>query len=1144
MQSRNTFSISRLDGILLLVTLGVVLFGALPRFSWNDGSRLATAECLVDYHTWQIDQSFFQPHTGDKVFINGHFYSDKPPVLELAMAVVYKVLQGTMGLKAAQQPNLYCYLMALIFGGSAFIISVFCLNRLAVRSGLPDKIRLPLVASFAFGMIALTYSRAVNNHILMLAVVAGLFLQLVKSAEPGWEKFSKVQLCAIGTLLGLGYSLDLGGGPVLVICTTIFLIYRTRSFRNTVIVLAVSFPWFALHHALNYMIGGTFLPYEGVVQYFQYPGSAFNAAQDLTGASWAHPGVGDFLVYSLGLLFGNQGFIVHNLVLLLAIPAAVMALRDTIEKRVLVYFSLGLILGVWLLYAATSGNYSGQCVSIRWFVPLLIPFYYVLILALQRQPALLVDLLILAGWSIVLGVLLWLRTPWTTPMVPALWYINLAALLSWLVYRGCQIWAMPGSPLKLAIGDDEPPAAAALMSATKQTKGGLQMQSLGAVGPNLSIASRPAVASLSPTNPKEPKTVVNPWLGWVLLVAEWGSLAGIFLFMLTRSWLKWMDPLIDFPRDLYLAWRVSEGDLLYEKVANWYGPLPQLAEGAGFHLFGVGIDTIVWMNIALTIGVVVLIWDIFGALGNSFSRWLCLVVFIVVFAFGHYTSTANYNFIAPYVAQSTYGFAGLVLLLWALLHQLKSVRPYWSGVAGLGLAVTYLDKPEPLLAAVGALAVYCVAGFLRQARKNPEGVNLRGALRRAAQSVGWLAGGFLSLWLPVFLYFFFRGGFVYALLAADYVPHTLLDARFQDTIEHSHLAQTFIGFDDPWPHFFSHGQAGAGLITILGVLVAASHWWMRAKPLSPAWCVAPCIMLLAVGVAIGVEIHENHWMNLGEAMVFPVMLAAVVAAGWSWWAAWRNRGDAAHWQGLAMVGAAAALMLARMILHGRIYQFGFFMMPLAVLFVVHLVVSEAARPQPARPRAHWLLPAMFSFLVLWGVISLGSISLRVYASKTASVGEGRDRFYTFPARASSSGPLLNLMIHVFRIKTPNAKSLVVFPEGIAANYHLRVPSPLAELEFHPVALGYMGPDEVVDELKDHPPEAIFLTYRSYTEFGEKYFASDAASGRPIMVWVAANYVRVAKGGRTDRTVTGNMIDLLIPKPPPAMKPLDIVEPIM
>ncbi len=305
---------------------------------------------------------------------------------------------------------------------------------MAARADLSQRVQTALVASFAFGTVAMTYSRVSNNHILMLAVFAGLFLVLTRSAESGWEKFSKGQLVAIGTLLGLGYSIDQGVGPVLVICSVLFLSYRTRSVTGVLIVLALAFPWFVLHHTLNYMIGGTFLPANTVTQYFLYPGTAFTA-QDLTGVGWAHQNMVDFLVYGFGLLGGDQGFIVHNLVLFLAIPAAVVGLRDTKPRRGLVCFSIGLCLGSWLLYAATSNNYAGDCCSIRWFVPLLVPAYYALILALKRYPAAEMDLMILAGWSIVLGFLLWMHQPWSKPMLPNLWYVNLAALFSWAGYR-------------------------------------------------------------------------------------------------------------------------------------------------------------------------------------------------------------------------------------------------------------------------------------------------------------------------------------------------------------------------------------------------------------------------------------------------------------------------------------------------------------------------------------------------------------------------------------------------------------------------------------------------------------------------------------------------------------------------------------
>ena len=95
------------EGLVILAATAIALVGA-PRHasSWNDGSRLATVECLVDRHTFAIDESVFvavppvddpvrrspyaaydpdltrllQGGTGDKIFVEGHYYSDKSPV--------------------------------------------------------------------------------------------------------------------------------------------------------------------------------------------------------------------------------------------------------------------------------------------------------------------------------------------------------------------------------------------------------------------------------------------------------------------------------------------------------------------------------------------------------------------------------------------------------------------------------------------------------------------------------------------------------------------------------------------------------------------------------------------------------------------------------------------------------------------------------------------------------------------------------------------------------------------------------------------------------------------------------------------------------------------------------------------------------
>jgi hypothetical protein len=465
-----------------------------------------------------------------------------------------------------------------------------------------------------------------------------------------------------------------------------------------------------------------------------------------------------------------------------------------------------------------------------------------------------------------------------------------------------------------------------------------------------------------------------------------------------------------------------------------------------------------------------------------------------------------------------------VVVLWGLVHHLKSERPGWLGVAGLGLAVAYLDKPEALLAALGSLGVYIAVRVIRAARGQPAAVDWRGSGRWASTALKWLAGGFFSLWVPVFFYFLIRGGMRYAIMAADFVPYSVLASRFRRTLMSAHVQQGFFGFDQPWANFVRQADAGAILVLVCGVMAAAARWWTRTPKFSAGWW-----MSLGCTVAVGglggwlAEYHADHWLEIGRAVVFPVILAAVAAVGWSVWAAWTNRADWARSLGLAVVGVAVALMLARMVLNGRIYHFGFFMMPLAALWLVHLMVVEAARPAPGSPKANLLLPVVFSALVLVGMVECVRASLHNYADKNYEVGQGRDHFYTFGPRVLFNGQILRGLEESFQEASPHAKTLVVFPEGIAVNYHLRVPTTLAELEFQPT--------HVLDELKAHPPESIMFYDRDFTEFGVPYFGADVGSGRNLVLWIDEHYWLVGADGQTDKTVSGDEIDVLVPRPP-------------
>lgn len=445
-RDRTVRGLDRIGLMVITIAIGIAAVSARPYAGgWNDGTRLATAESLVDHHTWAIDQSIFagaavsgggSPYpasdpalqafgTRDKMWINGHFYSDKGPVPNLYLALVYRLIQFITGLTARDHPGWFCYLLTLASSGVAFVISVYCIYRLTAIHGLPGRTRVLVALSFSLGTIALPYARHVNSHILLLGVCSAVILLISKKRTS-----TRTELLMVGALAGVGYTLDVAIGSILVIAILGLLIARNYRWTPAIVMLAAAFPWFALHHALNYMIGGSLLPANTNPAFFQWPGSPFDA-QSLTGG-WHHAGIFAFIGYAMDLLVGHRGFLWHDLPLLLALPGTIWLLRQNLPEKDAVWFAIGFSVCSWLIYAVASGNHAGLCCSVRWFVPLLAPGYYILVLLLQRNPSAVTELRILSIGGIILGALMWWQGPWNPRLVPGFWLIVGATVATWL----------------------------------------------------------------------------------------------------------------------------------------------------------------------------------------------------------------------------------------------------------------------------------------------------------------------------------------------------------------------------------------------------------------------------------------------------------------------------------------------------------------------------------------------------------------------------------------------------------------------------------------------------------------------------------------------------------------------------------------
>jgi MFS family permease len=437
--------------VVAFIALAVAALSARPYAGgWNDGSRLACVESLADQGTFIIDHSIFvrvptdrspyAPHadalhehgTRDKLYINGHYYSDKPPVISVLLAGLYRGLVWLGVPRLADEPGPAIWWLNFLTSGLAYTITLLALLRLGAHVGLRGHILWLWLASAGGATVTLPYAQYVNNHELLLAVVAAS-VALVATTESSWRS----QLL-LGTLLGVGYNLDLAAGPLWLLAG---LALAGLNWQAGVWAAWAAMPWVLACHGLNYALGGVIGPLNAVPAYFLWPGSPFSPS-NLTGVwrgQWAEK-----FVYTLALLFGKPGFIWHNL------PLVLLAWQRRWSGPLLL--ALGWCGATWVVYALLSNNYGGACCSVRWFVPFVVPGFWALAVLLRERPELGASFAALTlGGAVLAGIMAWVG-PWHPRLVPGYWPIVagtlvLAAALAppgtwpqWLRFAKLSLW--------------------------------------------------------------------------------------------------------------------------------------------------------------------------------------------------------------------------------------------------------------------------------------------------------------------------------------------------------------------------------------------------------------------------------------------------------------------------------------------------------------------------------------------------------------------------------------------------------------------------------------------------------------------------------------------------------------------------------
>lgn len=572
------------------------------------------------------------------------------------------------------------------------------------------------------------------------------------------------------------------------------------------------------------------------------------------------------------------------------------------------------------------------------------------------------------------------------------------------------------------------------------------------------------------------------------------------LTMLVLSWRKWPDPLVDFGRELYVPWQLSQGQVLYRDIAYFNGPLSPYFNALIFKIFGAGLMSLAWVNIAILAVFTFLAYRLLKFISSRFAATVACVCFLVVFALAQYTNTGNYNFICPYSHELTHGLVLSFIAVYSLSRYLIKPRTIFIGLVGLCLGLILLTKVEVFLAAAPALFVGLILIFLQE--RPP-----------AARLLKLLVFFIVGLVIPstcFVLYFSSRIPLARA-IGSVFAGYGLLSSS---DLTGQRFYRAVAGLDAPLEN----------LLTMLRV--AGWYSLVLAAAVVLDWVVGRFEKYRTV----------NRWISLPPAVV------AILWAGFclDWFGALRplplfmlviiigliialrRAGQDQQKRKQLSISLVLAILgltlLAKIVLNVRAYHYGFALaVPAAMVLIAAIVdwlpsvCNRLFRAAESSQGRGIIYRALILLLLVVTLIWHFNASRKMFAPRTEQIGQGPDMFLAAPWPKAQA---VNQALQTIAERIPPDKTFVVLPEGVMLNYLTRRANSTGHISFMPPDLTIFGRENILTALQKNPPDYVIRVPKGLREYGYRDFSDCAPQ---LAHFLETNYSRKRIIGQSRRT---------------------------
>ena len=552
--------------------------------------------------------------------------------------------------------------------------------------------------------------------------------------------------------------------------------------------------------------------------------------------------------------------------------------------------------------------------------------------------------------------------------------------------------------------------------------------------------------------------------------------------MLLWSWGRWPDLFVDFGRELYVPWRLAEGDRLYTDLTHLNGPLSPYLNSLWFQLFGVSLRTLVLCNLAILVATVALIYRLLTRVSDRLGATIACLVFVSVFAFGRLDIVGNYNYITPYAHEITHGLLLAVLAVYALSLRSRLGLVAFA-VSGLSVGLTFLTKPEVFLAAT-VTTVGCGALALLFDRRTSDSI-VSTAMRRGGTFVlAALAPPCVAVWL-------LTGGIPFDSAVQGILgPYV---SSLQPEIRSLHFYRAGMGTLQP-------GRSVVEMFVLAGIVwapfAATALMALRMRRLPVAARIVPAVMLTVIAPLMWLP-NPMAWTAVARPL--PLFLLVVGIGVFITLMKHHRNGDSTEVDLLRFsLVVFAFVLMTKILLNASLLRYGFVLaMPATLLFTVALTSWVPLVIDHAGGSGRIFRVSACGFLLVM-VVSLLQVVGERYATLVHQVGQGRDTFLAGP-RASA---ITEALAYIDQRLDPDG-TVAVVPEGVMLNYLGRWTNPTPFINLMPPEVFIYGEDEMLASFKREAPDYVAVVHKSTQDYGFPFFGQDY--GQTLYGWIGEHY---------------------------------------